>query len=323
MSAALRRRLAEVLALVLVLAVLVVFFGLSTEHFLSLPTLRTVANQMPETLLVAVGMTYVLIIGGIDLSIGSVSGLSGAVVGVCMVRFHVPLPLSLLAGVAVGAACGLVNGLTIVRWSLPSFIVTLGMLEAARGGAYLAADSKTAYLGAPVERLADFGVGGLSLPFIIAIGVVAAAQGVLVRSVFGRYLVAIGTNEEAVRLSGINPKPVKVAVFLISGTLAALASLSALTRLGAADPNSGIGLELSAIAAVVIGGTSLQGGRGSVVNSALGVLIIGVLDNGLAQMGAQEPSKRLVTGAVIVGAVILDYYRTRLGRRERMQTRDA
>lgn len=323
MSAALRRKLAEVLALVLVLAVLVVFFGLSTEHFLSLPTLRTVANQMPETLLVAVGMTYVLIIGCIDLSIGSVSGLSGAVVGACMLRFHVPLPLSLLAGVAVGAACGLVNGLTIVRWSLPSFIVTLGMLEAARGGAYLAADSKTAYLGASVERLADCGVGGLSLPFIVAATVAAAAQLVLARSVFGRYLVAIGTNEEAVRLSGINPKPVKVAVFLISGTLASLASLSALTRLGAADPNSGIGLELSAIAAVVIGGTSLQGGRGSVVNSALGVLIISVLDNGLAQMGAQEPSKRLVTGAVIVGAVILDYYRTRLGRRERMETRDA
>ena len=323
MSAALRRRPAEVLALALVLAGLVVFFGLSTEHFLSLSTLRTVANQMPETLLVSVGMTYVLIIGCIDLSIGSVSGLSGSVVGACMLRFHVPLPLALAAGIAVGAACGLVNGLTIVRWSLPSFIVTLGMLEAARGGAYLAAESKTAYLGAPVERLADFGVGGLSLPFIIAITVTAAAQGVLVRSVFGRYLVAIGTNEEAVRLSGINPRPVKVAVFLISGTLASLASLSALTRLGAADPNSGIGLELSAIAAVVIGGTSLQGGRGSVVNSALGVLIIGVLDNGLAQMGAQEPSKRLVTGAVIVGAVILDYYRTRLGRRDRMKTRDA
>ena len=214
----------------------------------------------------------------------------------------------------VGAACGAFNGLTVVRWSLPSFIVTLGTLEAARGGTYLVSGSRTAYVGAQVERIAEIQVGGLSLPFLVAIAVAVLAQVVLTRTVFGRYMVAIGTNEEAVRLSGIDPAPVKVAVFVISGLLASLASIGNVARLGAADPNAGIGFELSAIAAVVIGGTSLMGGRGSVVNSVLGVAIIAVLENGLAQMGAQEPVKRLVTGAVIISAVILDYYRTRLRR---------
>jgi ribose transport system permease protein len=235
--------------------------------------------------------------------------------GVCLTRLQIPMPLALACCVLVGVACGLINGLTIVRWSLPSFIVTLGMLEAARGGTYLVAHSKTAYVGARVERLSEFGVAGLSLPFMLSITVVAIAQLVLTRTIFGRYMLAIGTNEEAVRLSGVNPRPVKVAVFVISGALAAVAAISNVSRLGAADPNAGIGLELSAIASVVIGGTSLMGGRGSVINSLLGVLIIAIMENGLAQMGAQEPAKRLVTGAVIIAAVILDYYRVGLRRR--------
>ena len=312
--AGIRRRLAEHVGLLLALAALIGFFTFATSHFWSLTTFRTVANQAPEAILVSVGMTYVLIIGGIDLSVGSVLGLSGAILGLCLTRAQLSLPLALACCVLVGTACGLLNGLTIVRWALPSFIVTLGMLEAARGGTYLVAQSKTAYVGESIERLSEFGVAGLSLPFVLSIAIVVLAQVVLTRTVFGRYMLAIGTNEEAVRLSGINPRPVQVAVFAISGTLAALAAISNVSRLGAADPNAGIGLELSAIAAVVIGGTSLMGGRGSVVNSLLGVLIIAVLENGLAQMGAQEPAKRLVTGAVIVAAVILDYYRTRLRR---------
>ncbi len=310
----LRQRLAEYLALVGVLVALTVFFGLVTQHFFSATTLRTIANQIPEAVVIAVGMTYVLIVAGIDLSVGSLLGLSGAVLGLCLTRFPLPLPVAILACLVVGAVSGLLNGLTIVRWSLPSFIVTLGMLEAARGAAYLISESKTAYIGPQIERLAEINLAGLSLPFLIAIAIAAIAQVVLTRTVFGRYMVAIGTNEEAVRLSGIDPRPVKVAVFIISGLLASMASIGNVARLGAADPNAGIGFELNAIAAVVIGGTSLMGGRGSVINSVLGVLIIAVLESGLAQMGAQEPVKRLVTGFVIVAAVILDYYRAKLRR---------
>jgi len=194
---------------------------------------------------------------------------------------------------------------------VPSFIVTLGMLEASRGAAYLVTNSQTMYIGAPVERIAELTLAGFSLPFIVALLVVAAGQIVLSRTVFGRYMIAIGTNEEAVRLSGIDPRPVKVAVFALSGMLSALAAVVQCSRLGSADPNAGAGLELQAIAAVVIGGTSLMGGRGSVVNSFFGVLIISVLGAGLAQVGAQEPTKRLITGLVILAAVLADKYRQR------------
>ncbi len=313
-GSSLRTHLGEYFGLTLVLGVLIAFFSFSGGHFFTATTFRTIANQVPDAIFIAVGMTFVLIIAGIDLSVGSVLGLCGAVIGLALTRWHLPMPVAIALGVLIGVACGALSGAIIVRWSLPAFIVTLGMLEAARGGTYLVSQSKTAYIGARVERIAEIQLGGISLLFIAAIAVVVVAHLVLTRTVFGRYMVAVGTNEEAVRLSGINPRPIKIAVYIISGALAACAAVSNVSRLGAADPNAGIGFELNAIAAVVIGGTSLMGGRGSVINSLFGVLIIAVLENGLAQMGAQEPTKRLVTGCVIVAAVVLDYYRTRIRR---------
>jgi ribose transport system permease protein len=160
-----------------------------------------------------------------------------------------------------------------------------------------------------VERIGDASVLGLSLPFVAAVLVVGLGQVVLSRTVFGRYMVAVGTSEEAVRLSGIDTGAVKAAVFVVSGLLAALGAVLHTARLGSADPNAGAGFELQAIAAVVIGGTSLLGGRGSVVSSFFGVVIMAVLGTGLAQVGVQDPSKRLITGGVIVAAVIADRYR--------------
>ena len=157
----------------------------------------------------------------------------------------------------------------------------------------------------------------MSPAFLIAVLLVIAGQLVLSRTVFGRYVVAIGTNEEAVRLSGIDPRPVKLVVFATSGLLAGLGGVFGAAYLESADPNAGMGMELAAIAAVVIGGTSLMGGRGSVVNSFSGVLIIAVLQAGLAQIGASEPTKRVITGAVIVAAVIADVYRHKLTWRRR------
>jgi ribose transport system permease protein len=185
------------------------------------------------------------------------------------------------------------------------------MLEAARGAAYLASDSRTLYVGSALESITGISLLGVRLPFFVAMIAAAATQLALVRTVFGRYLVAIGTNEEAVRLAGVNTAPVKIRVFALSGLAAGCAAVFNTARLAAADPNAGSGAELQAIAAAVIGGTSLMGGRGSAVASALGVLIMAVLGAGLAQVGAQEPTKRLVTGGVIVGAALLDYYRRR------------
>jgi ribose transport system permease protein len=301
----------EFVGMALVLLGLIGFFGTQSRHFLSENTFISIANQIPDAILIAVGMTFVLLIGGIDLSVGSILGLSGAVLGWSLAGKHWSLPLAVAACLATGLICGLFNGFAVVRWSLPSFIVTLGMLEAVRGLAYLVTDSQTEYIGSAVEGIAEAKMLGLSFPFLLALVVVAVAQIVLTRSLFGRYIVAIGTNEEAVRLSGIDPRILKTTVFALSGLLTALAALVSVSRLGAADPNAGYGLELQAIAAVVIGGTSLRGGRGSVLRSFFGVLIIAILENGLAQIGAQEPVKRLVTGCVIILAVILDQYRSR------------
>ena len=304
-----RGRSRELLGLLIVLAILMLAFGLGTGRFLTIATFRTIANQIPEAVVAAVGLTYVLVVAGIDLSVGSVLALSSAVLGVALARYGLPLPVASLVALTTGALCGAVNGLLVVRWQVPSFIATLGMLEMARGATYLVTRSETQYLGERVEGLASASVFGLSITFFAALALVAFAEFVLTRTVFGRYMVAIGVNEDALRMAGVDPRPVKLAVFVSSGLLAAVAGIVYTSRLASADPNAGVGFELSTIAAVVVGGTSLMGGRGSALGSLLGVLIIAVLGSGLAQAGAQEPTKRLVTGGVIIAAVLADHYR--------------
>ncbi|MDY0168110.1 MAG: ABC transporter permease [Thermoguttaceae bacterium] len=308
--------LADYVGMIVVLAALVALFSMMSDRFLTPRTFITIANQIPDLVAIAVGMTLVLVIAGIDLSVGSVLALGASVLGVAMTRWGWPLlPAAMLCLVA-GLACGALNGVISVGAGIPSFIVTLGMLEIARGGAYLVTDSQTQYIGAAVE-----GIGAplpglqVSPAFLIAIALVVAGQFILSRTVFGRYLVAIGTNETAVRLSGIDPRGPKIAVFALAGLLAGVAGVFQTSRLSSADPNGGIGMELAAIAAVVIGGTSLMGGRGSVVNSFFGVLIIAVLQTGLAHVGATEPTKRVITGAVIIAAVLADALRNRWSAR--------
>ncbi len=306
------RTLADYFGLSLVLLVMVMFFAMRTEHFFTAITFRTIANQIPGAVIIATGMTFVLIIAGIDLSVGSVLALGGAVFGMALTSWQFPLIPAILVCIATGLACGAFSGILVAGWKLPAFIVTLGMLEAARGGAQLVTGMKTQYLGARVDPIASWNILGLSLPFVIALAVVILGQCMLSFTVLGRSMFAIGGNEETARLSGIPVGRIKVIVFALCGGLASLAAVIHCTRLTAADPNAGIGYELQAIAAVVIGGTSLMGGRGSVVKTFIGVAIIAVLENGLVQLGAQDPIKRLVTGAVIVFAVLLDYYRRKV-----------
>jgi ribose transport system permease protein len=311
-------RLAEYVGMLAIWFGLVLLFALLGDHFLTLRTFATLANRIPALAVVAAGMTLVVMTGGIDLSVGSVLGLCGAVLGAALVDFHLPLWIAILSALAAGLAAGTVNGLVSVWLEIPSFIVTLGMLEIARGLAYLTTRSQTKYIGGVVEALSAPLAGlRVSASFLIAVLVVLAGQVVLSRTVFGRYVVAIGTNEPAVRLAGIDTRAPRVAVFALLGVLTGLAAVFYTSRLGSSDPNAGAGLELSAIAAVVIGGTSLSGGSGSVVNTFFGVLIIATLEAGLAQVGASEPAKRVITGLVIVGAVVLDAWRHRLAGRAR------
>jgi ribose transport system permease protein len=252
-----------------------------------------------------------LMIAGIDLSVGSVLALAAGVTAVALQSWGWPVSLAIAAGIASGVLCGAITGSIAVAWRLPTFIVSLGMLEVARGSAYLITESRTQYLGGVIGNLSAPLWLGMSPAFILAVVLVVIADVVMRRSVFGRYLVGIGTNEEAMRLAGVDPRPYKIAVFALMGALAGLAGMMQLARLEAADPNAGIGMELQVIAAVVIGGTSLMGGRGSVINTFFGVLIVAVLEAGLAQIGASDPAKRVITGCVIIVAVLLDVYRNR------------
>ncbi len=302
----------EELFIFLALLFLVAFFALTADNFLSTGTMAAILTQLPALTVVTIGMTLVLISGGIDLSVGSVVAVSAAVVGVAFTVYELPLALAAALGILAGGCAGLVNGLLGSYLRLPIFIVTLGMLEAGRGMAYMITGSQTMYIGPNIQALSLPISGlGVSPSFLIALSMVILAQIVLTRTVFGRYLIAIGANEQAAKISGIRTEPYLASVLVISGMLAGLGGLMNAAYLGASDPNAAIGLELSAIAAAVIGGTSLMGGRGSIIGAFIGVLIISVLQTGLAQLGVSEPFKRLITGLVIILAVLLDRWRSR------------
>ena len=300
-----------VAGLLVALALMVGFFSWQSQYFFTSDTFVTIANDIPAVAVTAVGMTFVLIIAGIDLSVGSVMALAAAAAGIAMLQWNWSLLPATLLAMAVGVVVGAVNGAVTVAWRLPSFIVTLGMLEVARGGAYIATDSRTQYIGGKIDWLGKPVIAGLSPAFFAAIAIVVIAQVVLTRTVFGRAMIGIGTNEEAMRLAGVDPRPIKIGVFAIAGLLAGLGGVFLSSRLEAADPNAGTGAELVVIASVVIGGTSLMGGRGSVASTFFGVLVISVLEAGLAQIGASEPTKRIITGCVIIIAVVLDTLRER------------
>jgi ribose transport system permease protein len=307
--------LGTVAGLFVALLLMVALFSSLSQYFFSVDTFVQIANDIPAVAVTAVGMTFVLIIAGIDLSVGSVMALSAAAMGIAMLQWHWDLLPAVVLAMFTGLVVGAINGAVTVAFRLPSFIVTLGMLEVARGLAYIATDSRTQYIGSKIDWLGKPVLAGLSPAFFIAIAIVALAQIVLTRTVFGRCMIGIGTNEEAMRLAGVDPRPIKIAVFAIAGLLAGLGGVFLASRLEAADPNAGSGAELVVIASVVIGGTSLMGGRGSVVSTFFGVLVISVLEAGLAQIGASEPTKRVVTGCVIIVAVVLDTLRERRKKR--------
>jgi ribose transport system permease protein len=304
--------LVQYVGLLGVLVALVLVFGGLSDNFLQVSTFVSIANQIPDLTLISVGMTLVLITGGIDLSVGSMLALTSAVLGVLMVNHSWPLWAAIPVCLLTGACCGLFNGVVSIGANIPSFIVTLGMLEIARGATKIVTNSQIIYIGSAVEPIGEpLSVVMLSPAFFLALGVVGIGQFLLTRTLFGRYCVAIGTNAETVRMSGIRAAPYSITVFVISGMLCGAAGLTQTSRLASADPNAAIGIELAAIAACVIGGTSLMGGRGSVIHTFFGVLIIAVLQTGLAHVGVSDAAKQICTGTVIVVAVLLDSIRRR------------
>jgi ribose transport system permease protein len=288
------------------LVALATLLSILTPHFLSVSNLLNVAEQTSINAVIAVGMTFVILSGGIDLSVGSLLALSGVVLASAL-NAGWPTAAAILAGTSVGGACGLVNGLLITKGRLPAFIATLGMMSIARGTALVLTGGRpVSGFEAGFRQLATSRPLGLPAPVLITIAVYVLGHLLLTRTRFGRYVYAIGGNEEATRLSGVSAAFHKTMVYVLSGVASGLAAALLTARLNSAQPIAGINYELDAIAATVIGGTSLSGGVGTLHGTLIGALIMGVLRNGLNLLGTSSFFQQIVIGVVIITAVLVD-----------------
>lgn len=301
--------------IIIAFILLVVALAFSSEFFLTGPNIRNVLRQASINGLLAIGMTFVILTAGIDLSVGSVlafGGMIAAIFASSSLGEQYPLYVALPMGLAAGTMLGMVNGSLVAFFRVPPFVVTLGMLSIARGLTLISSD------GMPVSRLSPeyiyVGQGmlaGVPVPVLIFFGVLGLAWLLLYQTPFGRYVYAVGGNEEAARISGVNTRMVKFTVYAISGCLAALGGIILSARTTAGLPQAGVAYELDAIAAVVIGGTSLAGGQGRLFGTLIGVLIIAVVNNGLDLLGVSAYYQLTFKGAIIVAAVLLDSMRQR------------
>lgn len=283
-------------------------FSVLTPAFLTQHNLINILQQSSINACVAIGMTLVIISGGIDLSVGPTAALS-AVLTASMIVGGVPLPLAFLGGLLVGMACGLVNGLLISLAGLQPFIVTLGTLSLYRALALIFTGGNPV-LGLPVgfRHLFNGRLGILPIPVVVVAVMSLVAWFVLRKSPLGEYILAVGGNEEAARIAGVPIVRTKIATYMISGALAFLAAMILVGRLGAAEPVLGNLWELQAIAAAAIGGASLMGGKGSIVGTLLGALVLGAMSNGLTLLNVQAFYQLLATGIIIIVAMLVDRF---------------
>lgn len=288
------------------LLIIVVTFSFLSPVFFTVPNMLNIFQQSSINALIALGMTLVIISGGIDLSVGPTAALS-AVLGATLMVSGVPVPLAVLATLGIGAMCGVFSGALIAYAGLQPFIVTLGGLSLFRALSLIYTGGSPVF-GIPMEfrSLINSAMFGIPTPIIIVVVIALVLWTVMNKTPLGEYILAIGGNEEAARVAGVPVKRTKVTVYIISGTLASLASLILIGRLGAAEPTIGNLWELDAIAAAAIGGASLMGGKGSIFGTLIGVIILGALRNGLTLMNIQAFYQLLATGLIIIIAMLID-----------------
>jgi ribose transport system permease protein len=286
-------------------------FSLTTSQFLTTANLTIIAQETAAVSIVAFAMTMVILMGGIDLSVGSILSLGSVIVAVLM-SDGVPILVAIPVALAAGGAIGLLNGLVTVRWSVQPFLVTLGTLSIARGLAELIANGETVpILEDPFLNAFAGKVLGVPVAAFWTLGTLVLAHVLLRHTVFGRRIYAIGGNEQAAVQAGVPVRRVKVTVYVLSGLLAALGSMITSARLSSGLPGVGVGFELDVIAAVVLGGTGFRGEGGSVVGTLFGALTIGTVSNGLTLMNVDPFVQKAITGAIIIGAVVLGSTRMR------------
>jgi ribose transport system permease protein len=302
------------------LIVLLVFFSLASPNFLQTSNILAILQAASVNGVLAIAATLVIITGGIDLSVGTLMTFCAVMTGVVLTNMGLPLPFGVLTAIATGTLCGMISGLLVARMKIPPFIATLGMMLILKGLSLVISGTRPIYFN-DTPGFSEISLGSLVGEIIPAVPVpngvlilflLALAIGyVLNRTVLGRYCFALGSNEEAVRLSGVNTDAWKVAIYALAGAICGIAGLIIASRLNSAQPALGLGYELEAIAAVVIGGTSLAGGKGSILGTMIGVLIMAVLLNGLRIMSVAQEWQTVVTGLIIIAAVYADMLRRR------------
>jgi ribose transport system permease protein len=307
----------------LALLALCLILSFASPYFLSVINLMNVLLQVAIITIIAVGMTFVILTSGIDLGVGSVVALAAVIIGTILkldlnacfggnvvLAVYFKILAAVILGIITGGVCGWINGAIVAYGKVPSFIVTLGMMSIARGTASMITGGQTIHLLPQEYRWFGNGyVGIIPVPVIIAIMVVGIAYYVLTQTRFGRYVFGIGGNRESVRLSGIKVSRFEIWVYVISGLTCGLGAVINVGRLNAAQPIAGAGYELDAIAAVVIGGTSLTGGEGSVFGTLIGAVFMGVLRNGLNLLNVSAFLQQIITGCVIIAAAFYDQSR--------------
>ncbi|UTW12110.1 ABC transporter permease [Marinobacterium rhizophilum] len=304
------------------LIVLLIGFSLVSPNFMQTSNMIAILQATSVNGVLAIAATLVIITGGIDLSVGTLMTFTAVMAGVVLTYAGMPLPLGVAAAIATGAICGLCSGTFVAKMKIPPFIATLGMMLILKGLSLVISGTRPIYFNDTpgfdqISRGSLIGeiIPALPIPngVLILFLVAAAASYILGRTVLGRYAFALGSNEEAVRLSGVNTDRWKMAIYALAGGICGIGGLLIASRLNSAQPALGLGYELEAIAAVVIGGTSLSGGRGTILGTLIGALIMAVLTNGLRVLSVAQEWQTVVTGAIIILAVYADMMRRKKG----------
>lgn len=312
-SAFLKRQAQQSLAFGTLL-VLLVFFTIFGNNFFTWNNISTILLSTAVIGILALGTTFVIITGGIDLSIGTGMTLAAVMTGIFITNMGLPVWIGVIGGVATGVLMGFINGVNITFFKLPPFIATLAMMLIAQGLALVISGVKPIYFSSSAPKFKEIALGtiipGLPNAVLIILVLAIVAFIVLTKTVLGRFTFAIGSNEEATRLSGVNTRAWKIGIYMLAGAFTGIAGVVIASRLDSAQPQLGVGYELQAIAAVIIGGTSLLGGRGSILGTIIGALIMSVLINGLRIMSIQTEWQFVLTGLVILVAVFFDSLRS-------------